>query len=377
METLMGRKELNKRVGIMTFPNSTSHGAVLQMYALSRAVEELGCQAEVINYFNSHMKGEKHKESRMTSGRWKGWVRLQARKLMHAEMYRKFRRFEENLRLYPRKSFSNQEKLKILNGRYSHVICGSDQVWNPNITNSDLNYFLRFCGEDTRRVAYAPSFGVDRLEAAFAEQVEAELRKFSALSVREAQGAAIVEQMLGVPVPTVVDPTFLVPVEHWRSLQKPCNIPEKGYVLYYSLRHSDALWRFCKELAAQKNLPIVVVGGNPLKKLRAGKNGIQYAMDTGPREWLYLVDHASWVVTNSFHGVAFSINFRKNFFVEFSSRTNSRLQHIITVLGLSDRRIREGACENWEEADYSVTDAVLPKFREESRNYLEKALMEE
>lgn len=376
MEMPVEHKDVNKRVGIMTFPNSTSHGAVLQMYALSRTVDELGCQAEVINYFNSHMKGEKHRESHTTSGRWKGWARLQARKLMHAEMYRKFRSFEKNLRLYPKKSFSDADRLQTLSDRYSHVICGSDQVWNPDITNSDLNYFLCFCGDATRRVAYAPSFGVDSLEADFAEQVTAELRKFSSLSAREAQGAAMVEQMLDMPVPTVVDPTFLVPVEHWRSLQTPCEIPAGGYVLYYSLRHSDALWNFCKKLAAQKNLPIVVVGGNLLKKLRAGKNGIQYAMDTGPREWLYLVDHASWVVTNSFHGVAFSINYRKNFHVELSSRTNSRLQHIITVLGLSDRRIQEGFCENLEEADYSVTDAVLPRLRDESLNYLEKALME-
>ena len=124
-------------------------------------------------------------------------------------------------------------------------------------------------------------------------------------------------------------------------------------------------------------MKIVRVGGSVISGIKNKNPGVEYAVDISPSEWLYLLHHARYVVTNSFHGTAFSINFRKDFYVEFSSATNSRLEHITNMLGLCSRIVREGTAAASERCDYSVTEKVLPELRESSIAYLESALCED
>lgn len=362
------------KVGIVTFPNSVSHGAALQMYALARWVRELGYDAEIINYLNLYMKSESHGTKTGRGSSAKRWLRYHAKRIMHHRQYAGFRRFEQEMTRYPGKPLGTPEELKTLSDRYDCVICGSDQVWNPHITGGDLSYFLDFCGEGTRRIAYAPSFGVEELAEPFAGQAARELEKFYALSVREAQGQALVEKLTGKQIPLVADPTFLLTPEAWAAEETPCAVPEEGYILYYVVRSSERLMRFCRSLSEQTGLKILVVGGNLIRQIRNRDDRIRYICDADPRQWLYLVRHARYVVTNSFHGTAFSINFRKDFYVEFSSLTNSRLDHIIRTLGLEQRIVEQDHPDQVTAVDYSRTEQVLPVLRADSGHYLKNAI---
>ena len=354
-------------VGILTFPNSISYGAVLQMYALYHAVETLGHVPEVINYQNTYMKEQKHT-------RRGSWAHQAAGRLLHHRMYRNFGRFEKNRMVrYPGMAISEPQKLSGLTDRYDAVICGSDQVWNPDITGGDLSYFLHFCDEHTRRVAYAPSFGLSEFSDGFSNAIRGDLEKFHALSVREAPGQVLMEQLLGMNVPLVCDPTLLMDADDWAKLEKAHPAADGEYVFFYTIRSSAALWNQCRAFAKEKGLKIVAVGGNPLKQWRQKDEQVRYAVDISPEEWLYLIHHARYVFTNSFHGTAFSINYRKDFYVEFSSLTNSRLEQITRTLGLRSRivgnEVPDGAS-----ADYSVAEQVLPEMKKTSMNYLSDAL---
>ena len=354
-------------VGILTFPNSISYGAVLQMYALYHTVDTLGHTPEVINYQNAYMKQQKHVVQ-------KAWYHRFLGELMHHRMYRKFRQFERKWMVkYPQTAISNPQDMNQLTMRYQAVICGSDQVWNPVITGGDLSYFLNFCDAQTKRVAYAPSFGLSEIPKDFADTIREDLEKFHALSVREAPGQEFLAGLLGKNAELVCDPTFLMNAEEWGRMEKLHPAACGEYVFYYTIRSSASLWNKCKAFAREKGLKIVAVGGNLLTQWKHRNENITYAVDISPEEWLYLLHHARYVFTNSFHGTAFSINYRKDFYVELSSMTNSRLIQITQMLGLSGQIVGQepptGAA-----VDYSFTDQILPQFCKTSKDYLSAAL---
>ena len=368
---------IKMKVGILTFPNSTSYGATLQMYALYHMVNKLGHETEIINYYNVYMKAEKHYRSHGACA-FRKRLRLLAKNMLHVKLYRNFARFEKKLFiLYPSKVVTSKNVLPEIGSRYDAVVCGSDQVWNPHITDSDLSYFLNFCGETTRRISYAPSFGVETLSPALAKAAAAELNQFHAISVREKSGGVLVEGMTGKDVPIVVDPTLLLNSTDWEQLETPHHLGNGDYILYYTVCGSESLFEYCRRLSAETGMRIVVIGGNRMRNMKKRDSMLSYAVDISPSEWLYLIHHARYVVTNSFHGTAFSVNFRKDFYVEFSSATNSRLEHITDVLGLKDRIVSDGMVAIPSKCDYSVANEVLPILRGNSVKYLENALSED
>lgn len=355
------------KVGIFTFPNSTSYGAELQMYALYEYVARLGHTPEIINYHNAYMKAQRHTSSHNP-------LKAAVGQLLHHRLYRNFRRFEKNAMIrYPAKSFSDPARLPELAKRYDAVICGSDQVWNPDITGGDLSYFLNFCGEDTRRVAYAPSFGVESLSAEFAAQVRSELERFDSLSVREMAGQTLIRELSGREAALVLDPTLLLRYSDWAHLEREHPLAQGDYILYYTIRSSPALWKKARAFSEKTGMKLVVVGGNPIKAALRKEENVEYAVDIGPDQWLYLLRHARYVVTNSFHGTVFSIIFSRDFYVELSSLTNSRLAQITQALGLTDRIVGEKPLEATA-VDYTVTNQLLPQMRRASMDYLKEAL---
>ena len=368
------------KVGILTFPNSKSYGATLQMYALSHTVRKLGHDAEIVNYFSEYMKNEGHLLSSGKSRSLLARLKKGASRLLHLRMKRGFSAFEKKrMTLYPKKQVSDRALLPALSKRYDALICGSDQVWNPDITNEDLSYFLDFCTEHTRRIAYAPSFGVRALSDGFAARAGEQLALFNALSVREEAGGALVHRMIGKTPLTVVDPTMLVSREEWSALERAHPAASGEYILYYTIRRSESLMARCRALSRKMGIRVVVVGGNALKRVKNSDPMLEYAVDPSPEEWLYLLHHARLVMTNSFHGTAFSIIYRKDFFVELSSATNSRLEQITSMLGLESRVLQSGReasgdLLSTDACDYTEAERCLDAMCAVSMDYLKKAL---
>lgn len=364
------------RIGILTFPNSTSHGASLQMYALYRTTADMGYDVEIMNYHNAYMKSNLHCARMQKQSKPVRAIKLKLNQLIHCRQYMGFRRFESRMTKFPEKPVSDKTRLPEIGSRYGAVICGSDQVWNPDITDADLSYFLDFCGPETARISYAPSFGVETLPESLGHAAGEELKRFFRISVREESGRQLIRQIACRDAQLVVDPTLLMDAREWMEHETAHPAAKGEYILYYTVRSSDSLWRYCKNLAKKHNLKILRIGSNVISKHLKRSDGVEYVCDVSPDEWLYLVHHACCVVTNSFHGTAFSINYRKNFFVELSSLTNSRLSHIVSVLGLEDRIVKNEEASLPLETDYSQTERVLPTLRGESLEYLRRALKE-
>lgn len=356
------------KIGIMTFPNMTSYGCSMQMYGLYRAVELAGGSAEIINYQNNYMKSGGH-----TSSGKKKLKRL-ASKVLHSRTIRGFRNFENRMAKFPAAPVHEAERLPELAKRYGGVICGSDQVWNPYITDTDLSYFLNFCGPETNRIGYAPSFGISEFSEDFKKKIGPELKGFSSLSVREADGARMVAELTGREVATVLDPTFLIPRKEWEAVEKPHPLANGKYVLYFPVRPSAALLRYSRELAEKRGATLVVAESNYIRCLKNKDPKEKFALDITPEEWLNLFHHADCVVTNSFHGAAFAIHYHRDFYLDLSSRTNSRLNQLMEITGLQNRIIGDNAA-TWDAAiGWNDVEAKLAPEREKSLGYLRQAI---
>lgn len=361
------------KVGILTFCNTTSYGAALQMYALYRSVEKFGHDAELLHYQNRWMKEERHTVAMQN----KPYAVMRLKKTVsafrHRHLWRAFRGFEASMVCMPERVTSDKNALRALSDRYDAVICGSDQVWNPDITGADLSYFLNFCGARTKRISYAPSFGVEALPKDFAEAAAKELARFSSLSVREEAGQALIRDMIGKDAELVLDPTLLLTAEEWEALETAHPMAQGEYILYYPVRSAGCLWSYCEAFAERKGLKILRIGRSVKSK---DTDRVKYLFDVSPQELLFLLHHAKYVVTNSFHGTAFAINYRKNFFVELSSATNSRLSQIVRTFGLEEQVVREAGAVLRDTTDYKKTEELLPALRDHSLRFLREALTE-
>ena len=345
------------RVGILTFPNSPSYGASLQMRGLYRCLESLGHNVEIINYKNIYMASKKH--FRTKSG---GVIKKIAISLLDAPTKYKFQRFEKKLDFYPKTILCEKDNLKGIAERYDYLICGSDQVWNPNITNEDMNYFFSFCEDNSKKISYAASFGVTELSEAFASKVREELQKFNYISVREEQGREIVVGLLDKECTVVLDPTMLLSQSEWKSCEKKnSKLPDK-YIAKFIFNYDEAVERSIDELKRKTGLPLITVGGSLITKIKDRS----FTGPLAPDEWLYVLDHAEYVVTDSFHGAAFSIIFHKKLFVSLASATNSRLKNLLHTFNLDNRVISINP--SLDEIDYNSVQMRMEEKKEAERD---------
>lgn len=353
------------RVGILTFPGSQSYGASLQMMGLYRTLQDLDCTVEVINYMNPFMKGRKHvpvktNQLRKIIGRIKGVPKVM-----------RFKEFEKCIMMYPDHQINDHEQLSNICKRYAYVICGSDQVWNPLITGSDYSYFFDFIDDSAKKIAYAPSFGVTSLEDKDYIYIKHALERFTHISVREESGKKLVKELTGVDCPVVIDPSMLRTREEWKCLEKKVKqLPEK-YIMYFMLNNVDYAKRFAEKLSVQTGYPIVNICGIIDKNRFTGKN----MSLVGPDEWLYTMDNASYVITDSFHGAVFSILFEKENFISLASVTNSRLKTLLDTVKLKNRILdSHSVIEQYDKIDYTPVREILAKKRNEGISFLKESM---
>lgn len=371
------------RIGIITILKVNNYGAELQAYALQAVLKKLGNDAEVIDYL--FYKNKKHIKTKRSKPLFKfGLKKRMAEKLYpiltqmrehRSEAYiRRGANFEkfhcQNTSLS--ETFATIDELYASCPDYDVYVSGSDQVWNPGIYSSVLPYLLDFAPEGKRRIAYASSFGVGSLPADARTVYQKMLSKYAAIGVRESSGVDIVRS-LGLDAVNVLDPTLLLDQEDWMKVSvNPDGLPAE-YILIYEITSSPYLANVAKEVASRMNIPMVRICRSASKE----DNDAVNVLDAGPAEFLSLMRHAAFVVTNSFHGTAFSINFQKPFFVVTPSRkdNNSRQKNLLNLLGLSHRLLIEGDPVPTDMTiDYCDATCRLNEEREKSINFLTSAI---
>lgn len=364
-----------KKISILTFHFTDNPGSALQAYALKSVIEKMGVQCDILNYmkrgwkkssYGNYLPYFKAKFKGLGVVPWVLFIPILKMRLL------KFKSFQRKYQKVTGKSISSAEQLLRLNTQYDYFIVGSDQIWNRNNVKVDDTYFLNFVSDNTKKIAYAPSFGVSQLTVDESTHNAELLAQFNHLSVRELQGQAIIRDICGVTVPVVLDPTLLIQVDEWKNI---AHIPKvKDYILVYLRKISPSAARFVKILSEKTGLAVVQVTG--IRK--RADNGL-CVHSPNPQEWLGLFYNAKYIITNSFHGVAFSINFNKQFYVEpirgSQEENNSRIYSILEQFDLQNRIIDENVdFSHISEIDYKTVNQKLDEKRDYSISYLKNAL---
>ena len=247
-------------------------------------------------------------------------------------------------------------------------IVGSDQVWNYQITNYDTTYLLDFT-EPKKRLSYAASFGVSKISETLKQTYSELLGDFKYITVREKQGAKLVKDLCDRDVPVVLDPTLLLNIQDWKEISDLVSISSKKIVVY-TLSRSDLLMNIANELSRITSFDVAVI--NPRTINLYDKTS---AYTSGPEEFINLFMNAEYILTNSFHGTAFAINFNKRFLVELPDgergKLNSRIENLLEMLNLKDRYVDCLDLRKMEaDIDWEKVNKILDVERKKSIEHL-------
>lgn len=327
------------RIRTITCHHSFNHGAMLQAYALQAYLQSLGHDVQVIDYRPYYMP-QLHVNF--------NWAPDQYNYLILRQLYRiiklPYLKLEQRRRNALEQFF--KKYISITDTEYQSIsdlkenppiadlyIAGSDQIWNTSFQNgNDAAFYLDF-GEPNRRISYAASFATESLKSGTEEFVKNKLDNLDAISVRERSGLQILQE-LGYEGRIVVDPVFLLNKEWWNQFDNP-DLESKRYVLTYDFeKNGTNIASIAKRLASLADCKVYSV--SPFKRDYADKCFV----DVSPDVFVSLIKHAQCVISNSFHGTAFSIIYEVPFFVvNRKDGLNTRMKDLLDHYGLTERII--------------------------------------
>ena len=379
------------KIGVITIEKVNNYGAELQATATIKVLQGMGYETEIIDY--CYYKNWNFKDTRISApfvsmnvkGRLMYWVkyrlvnRIVAKilPLLYPTVKRRIRRFEDFHKINTRmsKRYLSMPELYQTKMDYDVYVVGSDQVWNPSASSSIEPYFLTFAPKEAKKISYASSFGVSNIPASLYEKYKKLLSNIDSLSVREQTGVCLVKALTGRGATCVLDPTLLFNKEQWGNIMLAYPHMPSRYILVYQLLPSDMLPSLAKKISEEMNCPVYYLAKRAYA-VNAPK-GMRVIKDAGPAEFLWLIKNASCVVTNSFHGTAFSVNFCIPFYAVLNSKrgSNVRITSLLNSVNLMGRIVYEGdklPFFSFYDADY--VQKHIEMLRKDSTSYLEKAL---
>lgn len=376
-----------KKVGLAVCYDTRNYGSQLQVLATMKAVEDLGYRGEIIIYKKRitpvfvlqtipRLFNPIFLRSKFTST--KKEIPDEIRNKIKIRNDR-FDRFVKKHFLGSSRTYYGWERLvKEANQRYDIVVSGSDQLWLPSNRGSHF-YTLEFAKKEINKIAYSTSFGVSTIPWFQKKSTAKYLNRIDHLSTRERAGQEIIKRLTGRASEVVCDPTLLFDKDGWRNLVSDKEIISENYIFAYFLGMNE---EHRKETQKLKNITGLKVVTCPFLddyvECDTTFGDIQL-FDVDSEDFVNLIRHATYVVTDSFHGSVFSIINHKNFmtFNRFSSGANSRNSRVDTLCemtGLTDRRFDGDIYRIQDDIDYHVVDSRLSTERKHSLEYLKSAL---
>lgn len=370
------------KIGILTYWwASDNYGQLLQCYALQKYLRDLGHDAFIIRY-NYNNEDIRYKVSFIKRAfralnpvisykHFKNKILL--KKTKSASQIRKFDDFRSKYILLSAEFYQKYENLKATPPEADAYIVGSDQVWNFSFADFESvkpvvhAYMLDFGDKNVKRLSYAASWGVSAISEELRNEIIPLIKNFDYVAVREQKGLDLCSQCGVDNAEWVCDPTLLLEADTYRKLYKENEIrkPKGKYIFVYMLSNKNdfdinAVYRF----ARKRNLDVIFVSGNYMA------NRKEQFFATIP-EWLYLIDNAEYVISNSFHCAIFSLLFGKQFgivkLIGIHEGMNTRLDSLFDLFGIPARYINSN--------DLSVLDAPYKPVRKQIENHFLEILL--
>lgn len=355
------------KIGVVTFyETQDNYGQVLQFYALNKFLNMLGHEVFLLRCNKTHKRNIMRLVCNIATSPSKYLFEIK-RRYRHSKYLSEIRSHPRNFDEFRIKYFCMTEKVYEqgeLSENFPHAdayICGSDQIW------ASLNWvnYLGFVPNSIKKIAYAPSFGgwnFSRME----KQVLADyIEKFDVVTLREQSGIDLCKSLGRMDATLVPDPTFLLPHTEYAMIMDNDVCMEK-YLFLYLLGNKtkidmDSVYSF----AEQKGLKVVYVPSQgAMEKYEKVYPSVE--------RWMSLLKNAEYVLTNSFHGMAFSIIFNKNFMViplsGIHKHMNDRIDTTLSKYGLQDRIFKSDYAPYHIDIDYKPINDILERDRENIRD---------
>ena len=345
------------KISLITYYYSCNHGAVMQTYALCRYLKELGHDVELVDLRQNESYGGSI------------LVRLIKPIIFNYRISRIKKMY------YPKtsKRYFSVHDLKEDPPVADCYMVGSDQVWNPNISKDlQLAYFLDYGNEAIPRISYASSFGLEKWPGGVnTDKIATLLARFNSLSTREIHGKNICKETFKLDADVVLDPTFL----NFSYEEFNYGVKQTDDFVCYKLNRTADFWENVRSVGN-------IIGSKPLLlNYNYPKKGFKYCFPPSLRTWMRKFAGAKFILTDSFHGIAFSIINRKQFVAILNDDgKNSRLLNLMESFGFSNRIYPSVAemlkDDAWKEPiDYNSIEGDIRKKIEESRNFIKRSLI--
>ncbi len=381
-----------KKVGIVSCYFKNNYGSMLQAYASKKILDNNNIPNETISieknkdfakgkkkYYLSQIFNFNFIKSKF------GMIKLKFDKKINKELGKnisirdkKYKEFRKEFNL-SRSCTDYKGLTELASEKYTDVIVGSDQLWLPVNVVADY-YTLNWVPDNINKISYATSFGVSTIPKKYNEKYSSFLKKIDHLSVREETGIKIIKEIAGIDAQLVCDPTILLTRKEWEDIATSGRFVKDKYILCYFLGSNIEHRKFAEKLKQ--------ITGYKIVSLNHADEYVKYSdefadiipYDVGPKEWINLIKNAEYICTDSFHGTVFSLIFNKIFFnfrrhnSKNKNSTNSRIDSLLNVAGVSNERILTGNEDVLKVLDYKIdyekVNENINNFRENSKKWL-------
>lgn len=365
------------KVAVITRHAVFNYGSLLQTLATQQIINKLGHESVIIDYRREDEDYKKIAGTLLQNvPRWNSsFVRRTIYKLTQSPKFYIMGRHFEKLRkgTFPTTvRYKSEDELRKNKPQADVYMTGSDQVWGPIGKDTfDPAFFLSFTDDDDKRVSYAASFGKTAFTDEILEQFCALLQRYDAITVRERSAVEIISDMNIPNIRQVLDPTLLIPGTQWSELIKD-QFPEK-YILVYQLHNNADMLEYAYTLSRKTGLPLVTMSST---SQHLSHKGSKHVFLPDLSQWLGYIKNASFMLTDSFHGTAFAINFGTQFVNVLPKGTATRNQSILELTGLSRRVVTNYEDFSWldDTIDYEKVHGIIAGEREKSIRILEDIL---
>lgn len=370
------------KIGIITWFTYENYGTKLQAIALQQYLRNLNHEVQLVNFNPPDVDNVVKNKSTLIKkiqNKYNMCVGKLVNKKYCKELYARSKRFEDVISencILTDKIRNDSEYINICN-QFDVLICGSDQIWNPNWYHPF--YYADFEEIKTPRIAYAPSIGTSYIYDKVKENVLHSVSKFLAIGMREQTGVEAIKELTAKPVKKVVDPTLLLDKDAWKKiLNIYTESKSEDYICCYFLGENKKHWKAVYRYAKKYDLNIKIIPQHTAAYMRKGT----IEASAGIKEFVELIANAKCVFTDSFHAIVFSVIFNKEFqvFERFDSKSstsqNSRIYDFLRTVGL-DKHLITFNSDNIPyigNIDYEDVNNKLEKEIHESTQFLREEI---
>lgn len=363
------------KVAIITMHAARNYGAVLQTYALQYTFEKkYHTEPFIINYVSTHRKNsryflkvvDKYKNSKIKSILF---ITAAFPSRLYSQI--QFSRFVKKYLKIDSQRVTNIQELRLAKFDADIFCVGSDQVWNPNHNDGvDEGFYLTFANKKTKKISYASSIGTSDISSDNLNKMRELLADFNYLSYRERSSKEIFSKMK-LDAEWVLDPTLLMCSKEWDEFAHIKEGPHEKYLLLYWFGNPSSVMDKVHEIANERGLRIIRI--STVLKSYPGDDIVEKLPTV--KRFVELFSNADFIVTDSFHGTAFSINYHKQFYACPARKLDDRFYSIFEMFDLYDRDLDEERCKlSKSDIDYEKVESRLSDMRNKSFAYLDKAL---